>query len=376
MSGSGVDLPRVALIGANGHGLWHRRRLAPMHATGVIDLVALCDTAPVAPAQDAPIPQSTKVYADHAEMLIDAVPDVVVICTPPHTHLAIARDAVRAGCDLLLEKPPVPDLAEHRALTEAIAASGRACQVGFQALGSAALAELVAAVRGGRLGTVTGIGVAGSWQRPDAYYHRSPWAGRRWLDGRPVLDGALVNPFAHAVMQALAIAAAAGAGALREVAVERFRTRDIETDDTSCLRLRLEGGVEVAVAATLCGEEFIPGDILVRGSAGEAMLEYPTDRLRLPGEAELRDVPGRLGLLENLLEHRARGVPLLAPLERTELFTAVVERIVAVPARPIGAEYLRPAGAGQHAIAGVNAVIRRAATELSLFSELGAAWAD
>ena len=42
-------------------------------------------------------------------------PDVAVICTPPHTHLAIALDALRAGCDMLLEKPPVLSLAEHHA---------------------------------------------------------------------------------------------------------------------------------------------------------------------------------------------------------------------------------------------------------------------
>ena len=65
------------------------------------------------------------------------------------------------------------------------------------------------------------------------------------------------------------------------------------------------------------------------GTGGQAVLEYPTDRLRLPGDVATRRVPGRLGLLENLLAHRAdpAGVPLIAPLARTAPFTARAGRV-------------------------------------------------
>ena len=95
-----------------------------------------------------------------------------------------------------------------------------------------------AAIAAGALGTVTGVAAVGAWQRDDAYYARSPWAGRRSLDGRPVLDGALANPFAHALMQCLAIAAAPPARRTRpSLEVERYRTRPIEVDDTAVLRV-------------------------------------------------------------------------------------------------------------------------------------------
>ena len=123
---------RVALIGATGHGEWHRRAIADLVEAGQVDLVGLCDVREIADA-----PDGVAVFTDHVTLLERVKPEVVVVCTPPHTHLGIATDVLRAGADLLLEKPPVLDLAEHDALTRVLAETGRVMQVGFQALGSA-----------------------------------------------------------------------------------------------------------------------------------------------------------------------------------------------------------------------------------------------
>lgn len=372
---------RVALIGANGHGVSHRRVIAALQAAGRLELVGLCDLAPIRDEPDAPVPATARVFTDHRELLAAVAPGVVVVCTPPHTHLEIATAAARAGADLLLEKPPLTTIAEHDALMRVLAETGRACQVGFQALGSAALRELTGAISAGRLGTVRAVSAVGAWQRPDAYYQRAPWAGRRRLAGRPVLDGALANPFAHAVMQCLAVAESVTGGPLApdEVELERYCARPIEVDDTAVLRL--PGDPTVVVAVTLCADELLPGEVIVHGERGRAALQYTEDRLRLPGDPALREVPGRTGLLENLLAHRAdpERVPLLAPLERTAPFTALVESIAAAPAPiPIGAEHQRaiegPAGRTV-VVPGVSELLRRAGDELALPSELAAAWA-
>jgi predicted dehydrogenase len=373
----GMTGTRVAVVGAHGHGLWHRRRIAPMHDAGEVRLVALCDVAGVSAAEGARIPDGVGIFAEHRAMLREARPEVVIVCTPPHTHLPIAVDVLRHGADLLLEKPPVMSLAEHEELAGVLRETGRACQVGFQALGSAALDELVLAVRTGALGEVTGISAAAAWQRDDAYWRRSPWAGHRSVNGSPTLDGVLVNACAHAVMQALAVAveAAGRGGAPVEVELERYRARAIEVEDTASVRITLHSGLSIVVALTLCAEEFIPGEIEVHGSAGSATLEYPTDRLRLPGEPRPREVPGRVGLLENLLEHRRHGAPLVVPLQRTAPFTAVLAALTAAPApERIDRRFLEVTG-GTVTVSGVNAAVRAAAARLALFSELGVAWA-
>ncbi|MFG1882646.1 Gfo/Idh/MocA family protein [Micromonospora sp. NPDC049102] len=382
MNGS-VPPTTVAVVGANGHGHWHRRGIAPLHADGRLRLVALVDVQPVRDEREAPVPPGVGVFTDHRAMLAATRPEVVVICTPPHTHLPIARDAVAAGADLLLEKPPVLSLAEHHELTDTLAAAGRLAQVGFQALGSAALTALTDALAAGRLGTVTGISTVAAWQRPDAYYTRSRWAGRRSLDGRPVLDGALANPFAHAVMQCLAVAEALGGAPPWPVAieVERYRVRPIEVEDTAVLRVRFRAGPPVLAAVTLASPEFVAGEVVVTGMSGQAVLEYPTDRLRLPGDAVTRRVPGRRGLLENLLAHRIdpAAVPLIAPLARTAPFTALLDALRAAPEpRLLDDDLIDSVGDGGERIRHLRRVVdvlRRCAERGSLPSELGVPWA-
>jgi predicted dehydrogenase len=361
---------RVALIGATGHGGWHRRAIAESQAAGRVELVGLCDVREVPDA-----PPGVPVFHAHTTLLEQVKPEIVVVCTPPHTHLPIATAVLRAGADVLLEKPPVLDLAQHDALAAVIAETGRACQVGFQSLGSAALARLRAAIADGALGTVTGIGVRGAWFREEAYFRRAAWVGRRTVDNLPVLDGALANPFAHAVMQLLAIADSP----VREVTAQLYRTRDIEVDDTASVRIRFASGVTAVIAVSLCGEEIIRGDITVTGTAGTAVLEYPTDRLRLPGAADLSELPGRVGLLDNLLDHRADpATPLLVPLSRTLPFTALLRPMLASSPILIPAKFLRihhDLATPRHAITGINAAITAAARDLTLFSEQPLPWA-
>jgi predicted dehydrogenase len=368
VTAAGTAPARVALIGATGHGAAHRRVIAELAGAGRVELVGLGDLREVPD-----VPPGVPVFADHRELLAATRPEVAVVCTPPHTHLAIASDVLRAGADLLLEKPPVLDAAEHAALARVVAETGRACQIGFQALASPALTELLAFVDAGGVGELRGITMRGAWFRDEAYFTRAAWVGRAAVDGRPTLDGALANPFAHAVMQVLAIARAMPT----QVEVERYRTRDIEVDDTAALRLTFPGGVRALLAVSLCAEEFVPGEIVVTGSTGRAVLEYPTDRLCLPGEAELTARPGRVNLLANLLDHRS-GTPLLVPLERTAPFTAVLGPISAAPVSRIDPGQLTTRtdlATPRLVIPGVNDAIDAAVAELALFSELNLPWA-
>jgi predicted dehydrogenase len=373
-SAASGGVPSVALVGANGHGRWHRRRIAELAAAGRVRLVALADVSPIDP--DPEVPAGVALFTDHRELLATTRPDVVVICTPPHTHLPIALDALAAGCDLLLEKPPVSSLAAHHTLTATLSARGRVAQVGFQALGSAAWAAFRSALP--ELGPLTRITAVASWKRDDTYYDRAPWAGRRQVGGRPVIDGSLVNPLAHAVMQALATGAAVGAGRPRQPTVERYRTRPIEVDDTAFARITFDSGLPLMVAVTLAGEDFIAGEVDAHGPAGRALLEYPTDRLALPGAESPSPLPGRTDLLTNLLDHRTHGTPLLAPLAATADFTAVLEALT-VPDVPLPHLLNSDAVAvdGPHrTITGVNKLIREVASTMALPSELGVPWSS
>jgi predicted dehydrogenase len=163
------------------------------------------------------------------------------------------------------------------------------------------------------------------------------------------------------------------------VELERYRCRDIEVDDTASLRITLASGRPIVVAVTLCADEKLDGQVIVHGTAGRAILGYTTDRLRLPGDDDFRTIPGRVNLLENLVRHRADGTALVAPLARTEPFTAVLDVLNSAPEPALlGGDVVTEEGeppARVVTIKGVNAALRQAADKLALLSELPVPWA-
>ncbi len=310
---------------------------------------------------------------DAAELLARTTPDIAVVATPPHTHLPLAKLALTAGCHLLVEKPPVLDLAAFGELAEL--ARGRACQTGFQSFGSAAVPVVRAAIENGEIGTVTGIAAAGAWIRRDRYFARAEWAGRRRVGGQPVVDGALTNPFAHAVATALLVNGTAEVLPER-IAVELYRARDIESDDTACARLSFAGAPDVVVAATLDAEADHEPYVLVHGTEGRIRWHYKTD-LVVVGDAKRPVGPPR-DLLANLVAHLRDGEPLRAPLAATRAFTALVEAVRDAPEPlPLPAAWAQAVGAGPErhfVVPGVDRDVDTAAERLALFSELALPW--
>ncbi|HEY0247101.1 MAG TPA: Gfo/Idh/MocA family oxidoreductase [Gryllotalpicola sp.] len=373
--------PRVAVVGIHGYGGSHVFHLHELAQQGRARLVGLVDPLPGAVTRDGAtlgadeLPQT---FPSLPELLAHAEVDIVVIATPIHTHAELARIALAAGAHVLLEKPPVSSLAEFSALLQAQSASGRAVQVGFQSLGSHALRALRSSMDAGELGTIEAIGASGSWMRPLAYWHRARWAGRRSLDGRPVVDGAVANPFAHAVMSSLWLARRFRPESVGFIEAELFQASGIEADDTATVRIggAGAGAIPITCAFTLAGPREDLPVITVRGSRATARLHYTEDVLELGGETRRL---GRADLLENLIEHIAGGAELLAPFELTGSFMAVLEAVMRAPVRRIGEPYVRWAGEGENAhpvVSGIDGTVAAAAVDGRLFGELGVAWAQ
>ncbi len=364
---------RVMLIGAHGHGLSHLRNIRRLE----LPLVAVCDTQQPH-GETAQLLADTPYGPDAAELLARHTPDVVVIATPIHTHLALAELALRSGADVLLEKPPVPQTADFHRLTEIVADTGRACQIGFQSFGSGAVERLRTAVAAGELGAIHGIGAVGAWVRTNRYWQRSQWAGRRRLNGIPVVDGAVTNPFAHAVAASLRIAGSDRSGELARIEAELFHANPIEADDTSSVRITTNTGRTIAIGLTLCAKENQDPYITVRGEHGQAQLWYTRDELRLnSGNAQQYE---KTDLLRNLIAYRnGESTELIAPLDRTGAFTEVVDTIRTTEPKTIDPTYLEIDGTGleeRRIVTGIEPALEQVATELRLFSELNLPWAD
>ncbi|MEV4745408.1 DUF6807 family protein [Streptosporangium sp. NPDC049248] len=353
---------RVVLAGAHGHGWWHLSNVRRLTEAGLVELVGVCDVRPV---DD--LPAGVEFSGDLAGLIGRASAEVTILCTPIHTHAELAERALRAGSHVLLEKPPAATYAGYERIAAVVAETGLACQVGFQSLGSAAIPAIRRMVAEGAIGRVTGIGAAGAWERPYTYYSRVPWAGRREVDGVPVVDGALTNPLAHATATALAISGAE----VGDVEVELYRANAIEADDTSSVRMRMDDGTVVTVAVSLCADRRHEPYLIVHGEEGRIRLTYTEDRVEFDGTSAVHP---RTDLLENLVAHLRDGTELLVPLERTRGFMRVLEAVRLAPEPTAIPDVFQEVGAERRVLPRIAEVTASSAERLALYSELRVPW--
>jgi predicted dehydrogenase len=109
-------------------------------------------------------------YHDYHELLANKDIDAVVISTPDHQHAILAVDAVRAGKDAYLQKPASLTIAEGRAMSNAVMASGQILQIGSQQRSWKQFHRACELVRNGRIGTIkhVEIGLPGDPSGPEA----------------------------------------------------------------------------------------------------------------------------------------------------------------------------------------------------------------
>ncbi|MBT2549516.1 DUF6807 family protein [Arthrobacter sp. ISL-65] len=369
---------RVALIGVHGFGNHHLKNLARLRQAGAVELVAVADPNPPSPGA---LPDSTAVHPDLQSLLAgNHRPDVVIVATPIQTHAPLALATLASGADLYLEKPPVASLADFRQLQEATEASGRSVQIGFQSLGSQALGAIDKLLRDGTIGTLQGIGATGRWVRDRAYYKRSPWAGKRSMDGVDVVDGVATNPLAHAIATALRIAGARTVEDVASVETDLYRANDIEADDTSVIRIRTAAGLPITCALTLCASESVEPYITLQGTEGTAVFHYTEDRLHIStADGEHSQEFGRDDLTENLLKYLAGGTELTSALNDSGAFMLVLEAVrTAEPPAPVSPAHVLWEGDGDAAhavIPGIEDALERAISAHATFSELALPWA-
>lgn len=369
---------RVALVGVHGFGTHHLQNLHRLEEAGAVELVAVADPQPPAPGS---VPPSAAVSAGLEELLAATQDlDVIIVATPIQTHAPLALAALATDADLYLEKPPVASLADYNRVREAADAAGRSVQIGFQSLGSHALRAIEELLAAGTIGSLQGISATGRWVRDKAYYKRSRWAGKRSINGVDVVDGVATNPLAHAVATALRIAGARTAADIASIETELYRANDIESDDTSVIRIRTTAGLPITCALTICAAESVEPYVTLQGSAGTAVFHYTEDRLTVETSAgRTGETYGRDDLTENLLAHRASGAPLLSSLADSGAFMLVLEAIRTAPApAPIDASAVRWEGDGEAAhavVVGIEEALERAGREHATFSELGLPWA-
>jgi len=331
---------------------------------------------------DASIP-----WRDHYRDLLEGGHDldVVSIATPIPFHFEMAREAMKRGLFVHLEKPPVPLVQQLNHLL-GLGVADRV-SVGFQFINSRCVQEMKKLVVDGVLGEIVSIRATGCWPRFDPYYARAAWAGRMTMDGRPVFDGPATNALAHLVHNIMHLASPAGFGfvAPSEVTGELYRARPIESYDCACMRGVFPGGAEFALAVAHCSREARPFRLRIEGTRGWALLSGDGDRLETSAGQMLHKPEPTQELIERCYERLAlrvldRGARVATQLEDTVpyvratnamyLSSGGIHDIDGVHVEAFGPNESR----GYH-LAGICEALDRVMETGRLFSELSIPWA-
>jgi len=154
---SAAPKQRVVEVAVVGYGNWgskHVRVFASMPDVKV----TVVDRDPLRLAEVGRKHSTVKRCEDLDRVLETA--DVVVIATPPASHAPIAHAAIRAGCNVLVEKPLATSVAECEELIDAAMLAGVHLMVGHTFEHDAAIWKLREIVQSGELGEIRYIDCA------------------------------------------------------------------------------------------------------------------------------------------------------------------------------------------------------------------------
>ncbi len=203
--------------------------------------------------------------------------DLVIILTPPATHLPLGEAVLAAGRHILVEKPVEWDATRATALADAARRAGRIGAVVFQHRFRPAALRLKEAVAEGALGDLLSCSASIRWWRDDAYF-ATPGRGTKARDG----GGVLLTQAIHTLDLLLHLAGPVAG--VRGIA-RTSPLRAIDTEDMAAAALRFTSGAIGAVDATTVARPGFPERIEIAGTSGSAVLAAERLELLIAGRA-------------------------------------------------------------------------------------------
>ena len=377
---------KVAMIGAGGYAYELIKRMWTIPEK--YELVAVTSNPTRKDAGKAACAEKgVEVYPD-ADAMLEAVAgrvDVIFVPTPIHTHKDLAIKCLDAGFDVFLEKPPVATIQELDELDAYATTKGKRIAVMFQSFYTTIMHEMKEIIVSGKLGKVKRVRGIAAWIRTDEYFARD-WAGKLKTNGDWVLDGTINNPLAHMLSNELNLACmeAGKIAEPAEVTAELYHGHDIESEDTSSLRVITTDGVEVIFNASLCPNGNVDPIVVVECENGK--IEYvnfnKAEITFADGSKQqiVDDMEQRTYMMERLHDSYVSGEEFDCSLAMTRPFTVTVNAAFdsCGKTHPIAAEHLERSELGdtvKTVIKPIDELLAVAHSSGKLLSEVGAEWA-
>lgn len=190
---------KVGIVGAGYISDFHAKAIRTIRGA---ELVCVADANPRNAQSFADRWAVPAVYSSVEELFSKASIDCVHLLVPPDAHFALAKTALNAGINVLLEKPMCTSSAEAEELRRLAAASKLVVAVSHNFLFSSAYQQLRDVVKSGTLGPITHANFNYMFEMPqirvgpfDAWMLRSP--GNLLLETGPHLLSAVLDLIGH-----------------------------------------------------------------------------------------------------------------------------------------------------------------------------------
>jgi predicted dehydrogenase len=213
---------RAAIVGTGAIAAAHARALRA-HPDRTV-LTAVVDVDAELAARFGETWDVPTIHGSLPALLEDGAVDLVHLCTPPASHAPLALECLRAGVNVLVEKPPAMSLIELDALAAASLTTGAHLATVFQHRFGAGVVRLRAMAAAGELGRPLLATCETHWYRDDAYFDVA-WRGRWATEGGGPTMGHGIHQF-DLLLSVL--------GPWQQItAVAARRARPVETEDVS-----------------------------------------------------------------------------------------------------------------------------------------------
>ncbi|WP_043532029.1 Gfo/Idh/MocA family protein [Litchfieldella xinjiangensis] len=207
---------------------------------------------------------SLPVSTDMQAAIGDPAVDVVLILTPPHTHLEICELAYAHGKNVLIEKPLDVSLERAQRIVQGASRAGVSLGVVLQHRFRQSSLRLAQILEKGELGSIQSASMMLPWWRAQEYYDE-PGRGTRARDGGGVLMTQAIHTldlFRSLVGPVKVVASHSGTTALH----------DMETEDCVAALLRIADSAPATMMATTAFYPGLPESIEILGSKGTARI--------------------------------------------------------------------------------------------------------
>ncbi len=153
-----MEKRRFALIGTGNRGttMWGRDLLAGWREH--VDLTAIVEKNSLRGERARTmIGSNAPLYENIDSMLSEQKPDLVIVCTPDHTHDDIVVRALESGIDVITEKPMTTSVEKIRRILDAEKRTGRRVDVSFNYRYAPTAAKIKELLNSGEIGRVTSV---------------------------------------------------------------------------------------------------------------------------------------------------------------------------------------------------------------------------